>query len=81
MGVHWDSTSAIHGLQESLWFSYKKSIVYSILIEFGVPMKLVRLIKKCLNETYSKGKYLSRFLSKMVYNKEMLSCHCFSTLL
>jgi sorting nexin-29 len=29
---------------------------------FGVPMKLVRLIKMCLNETYSKvriGKYLS----------------------
>jgi hypothetical protein len=31
-------------------------------IEFGVPMKLVRLIKMCLNETYSKvriGKHLS----------------------
>jgi hypothetical protein len=33
-----------------------------ILIEFGVPMKLVRLIKICLNEAYNKvyiGKYLS----------------------
>jgi hypothetical protein len=33
-----------------------------ILIEFGVPMKLIRLIKMCLNETYSKvctGKHLS----------------------
>jgi hypothetical protein len=31
-------------------------------MEFGVPMKLVRLIKMCLNETYSKvhiGKHLS----------------------
>jgi hypothetical protein len=28
--------------------------LYSILIEFGVPLKLVRLIKICLNETYSK---------------------------
>jgi hypothetical protein len=31
-------------------------------IEFGVPLKLVRLIKMCLNETYSKariGKHLS----------------------
>jgi hypothetical protein len=30
--------------------------------EFGVPVKLVRLIKMCLNETYSKvhiGKHLS----------------------
>jgi hypothetical protein len=33
-----------------------------ILIEFGVPMKLVRLIRLCLNETYSKvciGKHVS----------------------
>jgi hypothetical protein len=36
--------------------------LYNILIEFGVPMKLVRLTKMCWNETYSKvriGKYLS----------------------
>jgi hypothetical protein len=36
--------------------------MYNILIEFGVPMKLVRVIKMCLNETYSKvriGRHLS----------------------
>jgi hypothetical protein len=36
--------------------------LYTILIVFGVPMKLVRLVKMCLNETYSRvciGKYLS----------------------
>ena len=35
---------------------------YNILIEFGVPKKLVRLIKMCLTETYSRvrvGKNLS----------------------
>jgi hypothetical protein len=37
-------------------------VLYSILIEFGIPLKLVRLIKMCLNETYGKvhiGKHLS----------------------
>jgi hypothetical protein len=28
--------------------------LYNILIECGVPMKLVRLIKTCSNESYSK---------------------------
>ena len=34
----------------------------NILFEFGIPMKLVRLIKMCLNETHSRvrvGKLLS----------------------
>jgi hypothetical protein len=29
-------------------------ILYSILIEVWLPLKLVRLIKICLNKTYSK---------------------------
>ena len=36
--------------------------MYNILIEFGIPTKLVRLLKMCLNETYSRvqaGKHLS----------------------
>ena len=36
--------------------------MYNILIEFGIPKKLVRLIKMCLMETYSRvrvGKNLS----------------------
>jgi hypothetical protein len=37
-------------------------VLYSILIEFGIPRKLVGLIKMCLNETCSTvctGKYQS----------------------
>ena len=36
--------------------------MYCILIQFGIPKKLVRLIKMCLTETYSRvrvGKNLS----------------------
>jgi hypothetical protein len=34
--------------------SVRKKVLHNILIEFGVPMKVVRLIKMCLNETHSK---------------------------
>jgi hypothetical protein len=34
--------------------SVRREVLYNTVIEFGVPMKLVRLIKICLNEMYSK---------------------------
>jgi hypothetical protein len=59
--------------------------LYNILIELGIPMNIVRLIKMCFNETYGKvriGKYLSdNFPIQNGLKKEMLYCHCFSTLL
>ena len=44
--------------------SVRREVLYTsnILIEFGIPKKLVRLIKMCLTETYSRvrvGKNLS----------------------
>jgi hypothetical protein len=34
--------------------SVRREVVYNILIEFGVPMNVVTLIKMCLNKMYSK---------------------------
>jgi hypothetical protein len=42
--------------------SVRREILYNILIEFGIPMKLVRLIKMCLNETYSKVRIGKHFV-------------------
>jgi hypothetical protein len=33
--------------------SVRREVLYSILMEYGIPMKLFRLIKMCLNEMYS----------------------------
>ena len=47
---------------EKAYDSIKRESLYDILIKFGVPKKLVRLIKICLDGTQSKvriGNYLS----------------------
>ncbi|KAJ4440905.1 hypothetical protein ANN_10753 [Periplaneta americana] len=40
----------------------KREVLYNNLIEFGIPKKLVRLIKMCLSETYSRVR-IGQFLS------------------
>jgi hypothetical protein len=42
--------------------SVRRGVLYNIPLECGVRMKLVRLIKMCLNETYSKV-HVSKHLS------------------
>jgi hypothetical protein len=45
-------------------------VLYKILIEFGVPMKPVRLNKMCLNETHTRVRRgLTIFLAKIVQRK------------
>jgi hypothetical protein len=42
--------------------SVRKKVLDNILIEFGIPMRLLRLINTCLGKTYSRvwvGKHLS----------------------
>jgi len=45
--------------------------LYNILIEFGIPMKLVKLIKMCLAETYSRVR-VGKNLSDVFHNRNTL---------
>jgi hypothetical protein len=56
--------------------SIKREVLCNILLEFGIPKKLVRLIKMCLNETYSKF-CLINFLFRMAFVSLRL-CICVS---
>ena len=64
--------------------SIRREVLFNILIELDIPMKLVQLIKMCLNETYCRDQQASIFSEifpiKNGWNK-MLYHHCFPTLL
>jgi hypothetical protein len=61
----WEYNGTVHQLFidfKKAYDSIKREVLYNILLQFCVPEKLFRLIKMCLNETYSKvriGKLLS----------------------
>jgi hypothetical protein len=67
--VLWEYNNTVHQLFIDIQKAYDLVRLYNILIEFGVPMEIVSLIKMSLNGAYSKvriGKHLMVFLSKMV---------------
>jgi hypothetical protein len=61
----WEYNGAVHQLFvdfKKAYDSVRREVLYNILIEFGIFLKLVRLIKMCLSETYSRvrvGRHLS----------------------
>jgi hypothetical protein len=61
----WEFNGTVHQLFtdfKKAYASVKRDVLYSILLEFSIPKKLVSLIKMCFNETCSKvrvGKLLS----------------------
>jgi len=53
----WDYSEEVHHLFidfEKVYDSVRREVLYKILFEFGIPRKLVRLIKMSLTETYSR---------------------------
>jgi hypothetical protein len=53
----WEYNGTVHQLFidfKKAYDSVKREVLYNILLKFGVPKKLVRQMKMCLNETYSK---------------------------
>jgi hypothetical protein len=60
----WEYNGTVHQLFIDIRKAYdsvRREVLYNVLIEFGIPRKVVRLIKMCLNETYIKiriGKHL-----------------------
>jgi len=61
ISVDFDTTGQLL-IVYSAFVKYRREVLYKILIALGTPMKPVRLIKMCWNETYSRvqvGKHLS----------------------
>ena len=61
----WEDNDAFHQLFidfQNAYESVRREVLYNNFNEFGIPMKLVRLIQMCLNETYTRdrvGKHVS----------------------
>jgi hypothetical protein len=61
----WQYNGTVHQLFidfKKAYDSVRREVLYNILIEFGIPRKLVGIIKMCLNEIYVRvriGKNLS----------------------
>jgi purine nucleoside phosphorylase len=50
----WQYNGTVHQLFidfKKAYDSVTREVLYNILLEFGIPKKLVRLIKMCFNET------------------------------
>jgi hypothetical protein len=68
----WEYNGTVHQLFidfKKAYDSITREVLYNILVEFGIPKKLVRLIKMCLNETYSKVRVGKLCLINFLFRK------------
>ena len=78
-----DYNTAVHKLFicfKKAYDSVRREVLYNILIEFGIPMQLVRLLKMCLNETYSRVR-IDKHLSDIKYHTTNKCTNCMSFIL
>jgi len=80
----WKYNAALHQLFIDFKKAYdlvRREVLYNILTEFGIPRKLVMLIKMCLDEIYSTVRVCKHvivmFHVKNSRNKVMLYYQCF----
>jgi hypothetical protein len=79
---NWEYIKTAHQLFivfKKAYDSVRSEVLYNIFVEFGIPRKLVWLIKMCLNHTHTLKSlqvniYLIVFLSKMLKARDTLSC-------
>jgi hypothetical protein len=85
----WEYNETVHQLFidfKKAYDSVRREILYNILIEFGEPMKLVRLVKMCFIENHSrvcKSKHLHKNcpVQNGLKQRNAACHHCFSNLL
>jgi hypothetical protein len=80
----WEYNGIVHQLFidfKKAYDSIKREVLYNILLEFGIPKKLVSLMKMCLNETCSKVCIRKHLTDKFPIQNGLKHNHCFSILL
>jgi hypothetical protein len=84
----WECNGAVHQLFIDFMKAYdsvRREVLYNILIQFGIPRKVVGLIKMCFNETYSRVHTCKNLSDKFNIQNGLkqgdVYRHCFSTLL
>jgi hypothetical protein len=57
LGKKWEYNAVVHQFFidfKKTYDSVRREVLYNTMTEFSIPMKLVRLIKICLTETYNR---------------------------